>query len=111
MRRSFTAVVSRNESMGTEFLTEPYECVWASEARWFIRVLDVSKEGLLLRLRPQISPDGLFWCDEGHPGITAAGPGLYSFSLSGFGGWLRLAGGVEGSGGTAKSIIYLVLKE
>ena len=111
MRRSFTAVVSRNELMGTEFYTEPYECAWASDARWFVRVLEVSAKGTLLRLRPQISPDGLFWCDDGHPGITADGPGLYSFPLTGFGGWLRLAGGVEGTKNTVKSIIYLVLKE
>lgn len=110
MRRSFTAVVSRNEAVGAEYVTEPYECAWASEARWFVRVLEMSP-GAVLTIRPEISPDGLFWCAEGHPGLILKEPGVYSFFLRDFGGWLRLSGGVSDSAGKTKVIVYLSLKE
>ncbi len=129
MRRSFTAVIEKNATFTADFETEPYEAAWASEARWFIRVLELStyvveyREGSDpaaarhltlhhgLETSAQISPDGLFWCDEGtHETISE--PGLYSFKLRDFGGWLRLRCAFTGGDGPrAKLMIYLVLKE
>ena len=65
MQQSLTAVVERNVTFDAAFATEPYEAGWADEARWFVRVLEAAGEGAELLLHPQISPDGLFWCDEG----------------------------------------------
>ena len=49
MRRSYTAVVARNEPLAGEWATEPYEAGWATEALFFVRLLvDVGDE----RLRP-----------------------------------------------------------
>ena len=68
-----------------------------------------------LRLKPQISPDGLFWCNEGSDGLEIESPGLYSFPLRDFGCWLRLNGeiesGAEGELSSVKLILYLTLKE
>ena len=107
LRRFFTAVLEKNAVFEGDFQTEPYEAGWASEALFFVRVLDLS-EGARLVCRPQISPDGLGWCDEGSEGAVAAGKGLYSFPLRDFGGWLRLDCRLEGR---AKVLIYLALKE
>jgi hypothetical protein len=108
VRRSFTAVLERNVTFHGEFATEPYETAWAGEARWFIRVLRLTGS---LTAVPQISPDGLEWCDEGSAGVRAEGPGLYSFPLREFGHWLRLRGVVSGEGAAATVIIYLAMKE
>ena len=111
MKKTFTAVVSRNETFATPFETEPYECAWAGEARWFIRLLKTAGAGRL-RLRAQLSPDGLHWCDAEGPGLTISGEGgLHSLPVANFGGWLRLRGEIEGDGASFTLIVHLVLKE
>jgi hypothetical protein len=110
MRRSFTAVIERNKRATADFETEPYEAGWASEARWFVRMLEI-EAGTTLTFTPQISPDGLFWCDEGCAGVTVGAPGVASLALHGFGQWLRLRCTLGGTKGTAKMMIYLALKE
>lgn len=107
LRRFFTAVLEKNQTFDGDFQTEPYEVGWASEARFFVRVIEIS-DGGRLAVKPQVSPDGLFWCDEGSDGFAAAEKGLYSFPVREFGGWLRLDCRLEG---TAKVLIYLALKE
>ncbi len=111
MRESFTAVIERNAIFTADFATEPYEAGWASEARWFIRVLEIAGEGAALRLTPQISPDGLIWCDEGAPAMACTEPGMVSCLLRGFGQWLRLRGTLAGEAPSVKVLIYLALKE
>lgn len=110
MRRSFTAVIERNKRVSAGFETEPYEAGWASEARWFVRVMEM-EAGARLTFTPQISPDGLFWCDEGSAPLTIDAPGVGSLALHGFGQWLRLRGSVAGGEGAARIMIYLALKE
>ena len=110
MRTSHTAVVERNSIFTSGFDTEPHECAWASEARWFVRILGIT-EGAELRARAQISPDGMFWIDEGTELPVMSEAGLYSIKLREFGGWLRLRADLEGSDPEVKLIIYLVLKE
>jgi hypothetical protein len=111
VRRSFTAVLERNATFTDDFATEPYETGWASEARWFIRVLEMSGTDVRLTIDPQISPDGLFWCSEGTPPLVIREPGLYSFPLRDFGHWLRLQGRLVGVDPSVKVLIYLALKE
>ncbi len=107
LRRFFTAVLEKNAVFEGDFQTEPYEAGWAAEARFFVRVLELS-DGGRLPCKAQISPDGLHWCDEGGAGIWASATGLYSFPVRDFGGWLRLDCRLEGR---AKLLIYLALKE
>jgi hypothetical protein len=109
VRRSFTAVLEKNTTFTSGFETEPYEAGWAGEARWFIRILELHGEKAELRLAPQVSPDGLFWCDEGSAPPPMTGPGLYSFALRDFGNWLRLRAALKGA--SVKLLIYLALKE
>ncbi|MGD0777335.1 MAG: hypothetical protein ABSC05_31335 [Candidatus Solibacter sp.] len=111
VKRSFTAVLERNRRFAGDFETEPYETAWASEARWFVRILDMRGTGTIFEAEPEISPDGLFWCPEGNKGIVTNGPGLYSFALRDFGHWVRLSGKVSGENASVTVIIYLALKE
>lgn len=112
MNQSFTAVIDRNvDIVAGQYETEPYEVAWAKEARWFVRVLDVQGRNAMLSLHPQISPDGLFWCDEGTEPLRISGKGLYSFPLREFGHWLRLRGVASGEQVAFKVIVYLALKE
>ncbi|MEK7404189.1 MAG: hypothetical protein AAB225_03700 [Acidobacteriota bacterium] len=111
IRRSFTAVIEKNTTFTSDFETEPYEAGWATEARWFVRILELKGDGAALALTPQISPDGLFWCDEGREPILMSAEGLYSLALRGFGQWLRLKARLTGNQPSVKVLIYLALKE
>jgi hypothetical protein len=111
MRQSFTAVLEKNSTFTASFDTEPYEVAWAGEARWFIRLLDLAGDDVSLEAIPQISPDGLFWCDEGSPSLVMRETGLYSLKLREFGQWLRLRCELRGAGPRTKVLIYLALKE
>ncbi|ACU96372.1 hypothetical protein [Saccharomonospora viridis] len=110
MRQSQTAVLERYRVLEGDFATEPYEAGWASEARWFVRVLD-ARPGTKLVFTTQISPDGLHWCDADVPAQVADGEGLISWPVREFGQWLRIKGSVTGEEGSAKVLIYLTLKE
>jgi hypothetical protein len=107
MRASLTAVIEQANTYTGDFATEPYETAWASEARWFVNVLEL-EDGAHVSLHPEISPDGLTWCAEGSPSLEFDAPGLQSLPLTNFGPWLRLRATTTG---TAKYLIYLSLKE
>lgn len=115
MNQTLSVVLERNTVLAGEFATEPYEVAWAREARWFVRALEVRGAGTSLQARTQISPDGLHWCDldDSQHGLRA--PGLVSWPVREFGGWLRLKGVVAGDADSTadagvKVLIYLVLK-
>lgn len=110
VRRSFTAVIEKNAVYTGDFETEPYEAGWAGEARWFLRVHEISG-GAELGLTPQISPDGLFWCDERPEALVIRQPGVYSLAVREFGQWLRLRGRLAGEKPSVRTMIYLALKE
>lgn len=111
VRRSFTAVLEKNTTFTSGFETEPYEAAWAAEARWFIRILQMTGDNVSFSVVPQISPDGLFWCDEGREPLVMGEPGLYSVPLRNFGQWLRLRANLTGTNPSVKVLIYLSLKE
>ncbi len=110
LRRSFTAVLEKGSSFGSDFETEPYEAGWASEARWFLQVLQADPGKRVLG-HAQVSPDGAIWCDEGSGPMVVDGEGMATVSLRGFGSWLRIRVEVLGTPGQIKVLIYLVLKE
>jgi hypothetical protein len=111
LRRSFTAVIEKNSTFTANFETEPYEAGWAIEARWFIRVMTIDGADTSVSVMPQISPDGLFWCDEAGVAAVMSKPGVYSFGQTNFGNWLRLRAQVSGANPSVKVMIYLVVKE
>jgi hypothetical protein len=110
MRQSFTAVVERNVTWQGEFSVEPYEAAWATEAIYFVRVLDATNmpDGVVASV--QISPDGIQWCDEGTSVALSPKASLSFGRVSHFGGWLRLVGKIP-DGANLTVIVYLVLKE
>jgi hypothetical protein len=115
MQQSLSVVLERNTVLSGDFATEPYEVAWAREARWFVRVLEMSGDQPCLQARTQISPDGLHWCDLEQDSLRLEQRGLASRPVENFGGWLRLKGVVAGQSGStegvsAKVLIYLVLK-
>lgn len=111
MRESHTAVVERNVTWTGRFEIEPYETAWAAEAIYFVRCLDAVRlpEGLVARV--QISPDGMYWADEGTELLIPNERDEVTFcKIRHFGGWLRAVGELpEGSSVTV--IAYLMLKE
>ena len=108
LRESYTAIVERSQELRGSFATEPYECGWAGEAIFFVRILERvgSLEGVTLRV--QISPDGIRWCDEG-TSVTLGEAEVAFCKVSHFGNWLRLAGRLPESA-SMRAIIALSLK-
>jgi hypothetical protein len=110
MRQVHTAVLERNGSFSTDFVTEPYEAGWADEAIFFVRMEAV--EGVEPRLSGtvQISPDGITWLDEGTALHPVTGTGVTFTRVQHFGNWLRLACTVSGRDARFQGSILLCLK-
>lgn len=117
MRRSSTAVIEQGNVYGQDFATEPFEAGWASEARWFVRILDGEDQDesgeVRVTAQPEISPDGLVWLGNGGDPIrmSAAAGAMSSCLVTGFGNWLRLNIKLEGAARGVKFLIHLALKE
>jgi hypothetical protein len=111
MRHAFTAVLERNSVFTADFATEPYETGWATEARWFVRALSATGADVALTLKPQLSPDGLVWCDADCAPLELREPGMVTCALRDFGHWLRLDCALHGDNAEVKVLIYLALKE
>ena len=111
MMRNFQTVVLERMSWVTgRFQTEPYECGWASEAIFVVRVYEI--EGIInLSSTVQLSVDGIEWMDDDLSFPRIEGTGSFFLRVRHFGGWLRLASVVGGTGARARLTIYLVLKE
>ena len=111
MRNFYTVVLERMRRYSQDFDTEPYECGWASEGMFFIRIHELGGKDVVLDSRIQVSVDGIHWIDEGtaFPSINNEGDSF--IKVSHFGGWLRLRSEVGGSNPDIKLTIHLVLKE
>ena len=111
MRNAYTAVIARGEVWEGMVHTEPYEAAWASEAVFFVHVMDiVGASGGVAMAQVQISPDGLHWVNEGASmDIQAQAQALSFTRVANFGGWLRLAVAVP-SGVGIKVVATLALK-
>ena len=110
MRQSFTAVIERNVTWQGDFTAEPYEAAWATEAIYFVRVLEASNLPPGIVARVQISPDGIHWCDEGTTIPLATQPDVTFGRVTHFGGYLRLIGKLPDST-KLTVLVYLSLKE
>ncbi|MCO6042308.1 hypothetical protein NG895_00170 [Aeoliella sp. ICT_H6.2] len=110
MRHSITAALERHRDYTQSFATEPYECAWATEAIFFIRVQELEGENPALQARVQVSPDGIHWADEGTEFQRIDQLGVSFVRVTHFGGWLRLEGSVEGEQARFNVNINLVLK-
>lgn len=117
MKTSQTAVLEQGNIRNGDFVTEPFEAGWASEARWFVRILDPMPEGsITLNLASEISPDGILWCaDEDSRKVAIQLPvdpnRVFTLKQREFGNWLRLQVTFGGNAKPVKFLIYLVLKE
>ena len=110
MRQSHTAALELGTTWEGKFATEPYETAWASEAIFFVRLLE-GKLPANTQARVQIAPDGIHWADEGTEITLPTGPDATTFScVTQFGGWLRLVGELP-NGVAPAVIVHLVLKE
>ncbi len=109
MRHSHTAIIERDVTWEGRFETEFYEVGWASEAIYFVRVLEV--EGAIGRghAKPQISPDGVHWADEGTLMGFLDSREVAFVRVARFGNYLRLVGELP-PGTKARVIVYLSLK-
>lgn len=108
LRESYTAIVERSEALAGSFATEPYECGWAGEAIFFVRILERTGDLKGVTLHVQISPDGIRWCDEGT--VITFGEEEVAFGKAAhFGNWLRLSGTLP-DGASMRAIIALNLK-
>ena len=110
MKNFYTVVLERMNEFSAGFETEPYECPWADEAMFFIRVHEISGERAALNARVQVSVDGIHWIDEGTRFPTLEETGDSFIKVSHFGGWLRLACDVSGDIPALKLTMHLVLK-
>ena len=108
LRESYTAIVERSDELRGSFATEPYECGWAGEAIFFVRILERTGNLEGITLHVQISADGIRWCDEG-TAITLGGEEVAFGKVAHFGNWLRLTGTLPG-GASMRAIIALSLK-
>ncbi len=108
IRQNYTAVVERNTTFQGEFASEPYECGWAGEAIFFIRKLETQGEVAGTRVRVQISPDGMRWCDEGTT-VDLTSAEVDFVRVKHFGNWLRVAGTLP-EAASLTAIIALSLK-
>ncbi|SEF18101.1 hypothetical protein [Jiangella alba] len=110
MRNFQMTVVERREPFEHEVQTHPFEAAWASEAIFFVRV-EAIPDGTRLDAAVQMSADGIRWVDEGTTFPTMSAAGDYAVKVSHFGGWLRLAGRLQGADPAATLTVQLALKE
>ena len=110
LRHSVTAVVARNEPWSGAVATEPYEAGWASEAVIFVRALSVKKVPSSVKLKVQISPDGMRWVDEGTRFAMPSKADAVTFAkVREFGNWLRVVADLP-KGASLKALVTLQLK-
>ena len=110
MRQSHTSAIELGTTWEGAFATEPQECAWATEALFFIRMLEGgAPAGAAAQV--EISPDGIHWCPEGTLVRIPAEPEATAWArVREFGGWLRLTGSLP-AGTRLQVLVHLVLKE
>lgn len=111
MRQFQTNVLDFKFAYESSFATEPYECGWAAEAMFFIRIEEVSGDGAALTAHVQVAVDGLHWIDEGTVLGPLTRPGDYFARVKHFGGFIRLRCELKGDKPRFQVTNNLVLKE
>ncbi len=110
MKNSITQPLARHKDICGQFVTEPYECAWASEAIFFVRIQEAESDAVQLVAHPQISADGIHWVDEGSHFPPMSGTGVWFLRLTHFGGWLRLCCDTQEEHAKVQVMIHLTLK-
>lgn len=108
MKSAHTVVLERNTVIQARLETEPYEAGWATEAVWFVEPL--APLTTTWRLRMQISPDGLRWCDHNSPVVELQPTGVTALPAVHFGTWIRLVLVADDADASAPVMIWLALK-
>ena len=110
LRESLTAIIARNEPWSGAVATEPYEAGWASEAVIFVRALSVKKVPAGVKLKVQVSPDGMRWVDEGTRFPMPSKAEAVTFAkVREFGNWLRIVADLP-KGASLKALVTFQLK-
>lgn len=79
-----------------KFETHPYECGWADEAIFFIMV-EKTTGAPRMKVRVQLSQDGVHWADDNTPEAMVEGEGLHPLKVApNFGNYLRFKAEIEG---------------
>lgn len=104
MKSFYTAVVELRQEFDDAIETHPYECGWADEAMYFVENHDADR-GTVVRLRAQVSADGIRWLDEGTQ-LTVADDGF--LRLREFGGFTRLVGSAHRGDGSQVAVTITV---
>ena len=111
VRRSYTAVVAKNEAWQGQAETEPYEAGWAGEAVIFVRFLEVEGDLTGAKAHIQISPDGIHWADEGTFFNLPREVDEVTFGrVTNFGNWLRIRADLPVAA-ICKVLVTIALKE
>ena len=111
MRQFQTSILERKTPVSDGFTSEPFETGWASEAIFFINLVEQPAGAPGLEVFAQLSPDGVRWVDEGSRLGTLDTTGLYFLRLRRFGGWLRLRFACSQPEAEHILILHLALKE
>ena len=106
MRQFQTSILELRENISYGFVTQPFECAWATEAIFFLHIDEPGDARLTGHV--QISPDGIRWIDEGTELAATAERDGYFIRVNQFGGWLRLRFSGKGE---MTATIRLALKE
>jgi hypothetical protein len=111
MRQFQTHVLDFKFAYESSFATEPFECGWASEAIFFVRIEEIAGTDTAVTLYADISVDGVHWTAEGATLGPLARTGDYFFRVRHFGGFIRMRGEVAGTAPRIQFTNNLVLKE
>jgi hypothetical protein len=117
LRQVQTAFLQDPTAVSGEFVTDPYEAGWASEAIAFIYVRSVPDRARADRAQleawAEVSADGLRWVADETAFAPITAPGGYRLRVTHFGNWLRLAGRASGATEDSPFVIdsYWVFKE
>jgi hypothetical protein len=97
----------RTPFAGGSLETHPYEAGWAGEALFFVQAPAPHPE---LRIRLQLSPDGINWVDEGGEAVLEEERPIALLRTLQFGTFLRVV--VEADEGSEETelLIHLALK-
>lgn len=110
MRSPHAVVLERNSVIEGTFATEPHEVGWATEAIWFVDMLDQLDADWSAHV--EISPDGLRWLPHSADRHALNPLGVTAVSVVHFGTWLRLvlSPSENAPGSQARLMVTLTLK-
>jgi hypothetical protein len=110
MRQAQTTILERIRDFEQDFVTEPFETSWASEATLFVIRHEAAHAGDYLEVAPQISADGINFCDADDALIMRGDDAVKFIPLRHFAGALRFSCRLS-HGARFKLTLQLHLKE